>query len=203
MNRKDSYNETKLTSISNGRSVIDTYVDSFDIEKVKVTIAELEGAKRRINAYIEFSDFLRIAEQVKSQAIFKKIKAENKPVDLYRGGNGFGNEVSSVSLTMNMSGEKIYFNAMSCPGVRTGNNSILPQQGVQDSDRVKISVPASYEDCLAMFIYAEKAIDVYLKDFFPKLFEKARERRNAQSSNESGYYADPDVPVYYPDNNYQ
>ncbi|MBR3251574.1 MAG: hypothetical protein IKF80_07675 [Erysipelotrichaceae bacterium] len=199
MNRDSEFNATKLTSISNGKTIIDTYVDSFDIEKVKIVVAELEGAKRRINLYIDFADFMRLTMQIKSQSYLVN-KTKTKALELCRGGYGYRNEVNSTSLTLGMSGDKLFFNAMQCPGIRTGNGAIIPMQGIQDSDRIKISVPSSYEDCLAMFLYVEKAIDVYLRDFFPQLFERARAKRSKQDTyKNTGYYPDAPNEVYYPD----
>lgn len=200
MNRDSEYNATKLTSISNGKTIIDTYVDSFDIEKVKITVAELEGSKRRISMYIDFADFMRLTMQVKSQSyLINKIRTAG-PLEICRGGNSRGSETNATSLTLGMSGEKLFFNAMQCPGTRTANGAIIPMQGIQDADRIKISVPSNYENCLSMFLYVEKAIDIYLKEFFPTLFAKAREKRNRQDTyKNTGYYPDAPNEVYYPD----
>ena len=98
LNRDSEYNATKLTSISNGKTIIDTYVDSFDIEKVKITVAELEGSKRRISMYIDFADFMRLTMQVKSQSyLINKIRTAG-PLEICRGGNSRGSETNVQNL---------------------------------------------------------------------------------------------------------
>ena len=178
MNRNNDFNKTKIVSVSNGKAVVDVYADSFGIEKVKIVVSEYEGNKNSVDAYIEFSDFLRMAEQVKTKDIFKKIQSSNgKGVDLYRGGTPAsrskredGKAVSKI-LNMNMSNTgTIFLNASKGPGKESGKGAIIPD-GAPDA---KVGVSLSYDDCLAMFMYTEMAVKAYLPTIFKGLFEAVR-----------------------------
>lgn len=196
MRRDSDFNKTKLTSITNGKTVIDAYVDSFPIEKVKITVSEFGGNKNRINMYIDFADFLRIAEQVKNGTIFQKIQAQGKPEDLYRGGYTADGQIWATSLQINYDRSgKIFFNASAGPGTRTQTGAIMPSGNAT----IKINVPASYEDCLAMFMYIDLAIRHYLPNIFDQLIANIDQKKNfnvnvnANNNNvvNSGVYPDP------------
>lgn len=188
MNRNNDYNKTKITSVSTGKAVVDLYVDSFNIEKVRMVVSEYEGKKNSIDTYIEFSDFLRIAEQVKNKDIFKTIaKSNGKGVDLYRGGlpasrsKREDKKAIAKVLNMNMSNTgTIFLNASMGPGKETDKGAIIPE----GAPEAKISVSMSYDDCLAMFMYTELAIRSYLPVVFKSLFSEAEIRR-AQNQNAS------------------
>lgn len=188
MNRNNDFNKTKIVSVSNGKAVVDVYADSFGIEKVKIVVSEYEGNKSSVDSYIEFSDFLRMAEQVKTKDIFKRIQASGgKGVDLYRGGTPAsrskredGKAVSKI-LSMNMSSSSgtIFLNASKGPGKESGKGAIIPD-GAPDA---KVSVSLSYDDCLAMFMYTEMAVKAYLPTIFKGVFEAVR---SAASANQQG-----------------
>ena len=181
MNRNQEFNKTKLTSVSNGKCVVDTYVDAFGIEKVKMVVSEFEGSKNSVDAYLDFPDVLRIAEQVKNRTMLKKIKNSNgQGVDLYRGGSAGskredGKTIAKV-LTMNMSDTgKIFINASAGPGKEAGKGAIIPD----GKPEVRISCSMPYDDCLAMFMYIDLAVRAYLPGFFRDLIKAASEKRTA------------------------
>ena len=184
MNRNNEFNKTKIASVSTGKAVVDIYADCFSIEKVKLVISEYEGNKASIDTYIEFADFLRIAEQVRNKDIFVKIKkSAGKGVDLYRGGTSAARakrtdgKAVAKALMMNMSDTgTIFLNATRGPGKETGKGAIIPE-GTPEN---KVSVSMSYEDCYAMFNYTEFAIKSYLPRMFNAIFTEADRRMNEQ-----------------------
>ena len=173
MNRNNEFNKTKIVSVSNGKAVVDVYADSFGIEKVKIVVSKYEGNKNSVDSYIEFSDFLRIAEQVKTKEIFKKIQTTGNAVDLYRGGTPAARskredrKAVSKILSINMSNTgTIFLNASKGPGKESGKGAIIPD-GAPDA---KVSVSLSYDDCLALFMYTELAVKAYLPAIFNDIF---------------------------------
>ena len=174
MNRNNSFNKTKIASVSTGKTVVDIYADCFPIEKVKIVVSEYEGNKASIDTYIDFADFLRIAKQVENKEIFKSItNSKGKGVDIYRGGlpaekakREDGKVVAKV-LNMNMSQTgTIFINASKGAGRQTDKGAIIPD-GTPDN---KVSVSMTYNDCLAMFMYADLAVRAYLPGMFNQIF---------------------------------
>ena len=184
MNRNNEFNKIKIISISTAKTVVDVYADYFQYERVRIMLSEYEGKKASVDAYIEFSDFIRIASQVFNKEIFKKIqKSGGKGVELYRGGTSSAKakredgKATSKTLSINMSDTgTVFLNAVMGPGRETGKGAIIPD-GAPDA---KVSVSMTYDDCLALFMYTDAAVRQYMPIIFSEIFTNVAMRQAQQ-----------------------
>ena len=85
---KSPFELRKIAQVSTNKVGIATYMDAFDdpLEKVRFQAVEYATGKT-IQAYIDFGDFLRIADDIKTGRLFRKMDETKQQETLSMGGS--------------------------------------------------------------------------------------------------------------------
>ena len=183
MRRVSEFDKSKLIEISSKKSVANIYVNAFPIEQVQVRIATYGPPQQFIDIFIDFAEFLRITQDVKSGKLFKDLEKSNQQIVLARGGTPASRskredgQAESRTLTIGLMNNAIFLNASSGPGTSTETGAITPS-GAPDK---KVSASMSIDDCKKLFLYTEAAIQAYLPTIVNQLVNYANSQRNQNS----------------------
>ena len=173
MKRTSDFDKTKLISISSKYSVVDFYVDSFPIEKVKLRLATYGQSSDFIDIYIEFSDFLVLAHDIRTGKFFQDLTNNPQGKVITRGGSAKpGTQPESRILSASISQNGMFLNATLGPG-RTNDTGLIMPNGEPTK---KIGVPMSFDQCKKLFIYGEKAIEAYMPKIVVPMVDFAQQR---------------------------
>lgn len=177
MNRNDSpFELRKIAQISSNKVGIATYMDAFDdpLEKVRIQAVEYSSGKT-IQAYIDFGDFLRIAEDVKTGRIFRKLDETGKQETLSMGGtvkssNYDGNPESRI-ISIGKMNDKIFINITRGRG-KLGPTGLIIPDGQPD---LKLSASTTIDGCRSFFILTEAFVHAFLASHVGKLMKMIRQ----------------------------
>ena len=191
MKRDDKYEKYKITKVSTDKVVTNVYMDAFHLEKVRFQNVLYKDAKNDIKVYVDFSVIARLAADVTTGRLFKKIEEEKNNPDnksgkyiINMGGNLEGNDGKPLPRVMDLgiSGNTIFVNMQEGPG-REGDTGLIIPNGTPTK---KISVPMSFEDFREMILYTNEWVRAYLVTMVRKLaMENDAERKERQEQKEN------------------
>ena len=180
MNRNNSFNKFKIYSASTNKVVLDVYLDSFEIEKVRFKNSEYGGEKRTIDCYLDFADIALLADGITNMTLFKELGKGQKTI--YRGGSKaskvYNGAPESRIMSLGMVGEKIFVNMTTGKGKLSATGAIMPD-GPSDK---KVSVGMDVETFKKMILLTHDYVNAYLCSFVNRLVkESSAERAKAVS----------------------
>lgn len=188
MNRQNSFEKYKIYATSTNKMALNAYMDSFGIEKVRIQAMlydkTLPKEQRSVTCYMNFSDFATLNADCESGRIFKKIQeAGNTGYVLSRGGSTKSKQyeggVESRIITLNLAGEKLFFNMSRGKGKTSNTGAIMPD-GKPD---VKIGFPLEPATFRTLIMEISKYIDAYRSYLVPKLVAEAIAERDNGTLN--------------------
>ena len=202
MKRKNALDSSKLLQISSKNSVIDVYADSFPIEQVKFRIADYNTPQTSIDIYMDFSEFLKIAFDVKNGEIFRALDG-GKQIIIARGGTPANRarrqdgKAEARQMSLGMSNGKIYWNASLGAGNASQTGLIMPAGAPEK----KVSAMMTVADFKRLIIYTEAAINAYLPTIVSSLVDAAQKTREEFMKNNQ-YQAPQSSPTFSRESSY-
>lgn len=175
MKREDKFEKYKVTKVSTDKVVCNVYMDAFPIEKVKIQNCSYKS-KDSINIYLDFPLISRLAADVTTGRLFKKIEADQyHKYNVHMGGTAKGPDGKPISRRMDlgMSGEKIFINMSEGPGKLSDTGVIMPD----GQSTTKVSVPMSIDDFRELILFTHDCVNAYLAHLVNKLVRESDEDR--------------------------
>lgn len=171
MKRTNEFDKTKLMQISTNKSVLNVYVDSFPIEKVRVQLTNYD-TKQTVNTYIDFSTWLMLRDTAIVGRLFKELQQGQKTI--HRGGKqsspNYNGKPESKTVTLGMLKDKVFVNASSGQGKLSPTGAIMPD----GNPTVKVAVSMTVEDLIGLFSYTGAAIEAYMPKIVKELLDNAK-----------------------------
>lgn len=189
MNRNNPFDKYKISKSSTNKVVLNLYLDSFSIEKVRLQAAKydksLPMAQRSVSCYLEFEEAVTLAEDCRSGRIFEKVmKAGDKGYIISRGGSTkskrYDNHIESRIIKLTMSGDKLFVNLSLGKGKTSDTGAIMPD-GKPD---VMIGVPVEPAKFRSAMIMVDRHIQAYLVSLTNKLVKESIAEREAGKNTE-------------------
>ena len=177
---KSPFELRKIAQVSTNKVGIATYMDAFDdpLEKVRFQAVEYATGKT-IQAYIDFGDFLRIADDIKTGRLFRKMDETKQQETLSMGGSvnssEYNGEPESRIISLGKMNDKIFINISRGHG-KLGSTGLIMPDGQPD---MKLSVGMSIDDCRSFFILTDAFVRAFLAGHVSKLMNAIR-RDNAK-----------------------
>lgn len=178
-----NFDATKIIEVATDNTVVNTYVDSFGIEKVLFLFASFKEPDKRISAYISFGDMETIVNEITTGRLFERIETSgNYGLTLAYGGTVESKRLngapeSRVLSIRKASGSGVnasyYFNARASKGVLGDKGQFKPI----NEDVITVSVKMSTEDLIKLFTYSLAAVHAYLPEIVLKKVQIAKARR--------------------------
>ena len=179
MNRDDKFEKGKIYKASTNKVVCNVYMDSFPIEKVRFQNASYEDGSN-ISCYVDFTKIPRLAADVASGRIFKKIEEDQyHRYTVTMGGKEDGKDGKPESRIMylGMKDDKIYVNMQKGPGKKSSTGLIMPD----GQPTTKISVGMGIEEFREMILATHDWVNAYLGPLVHRLVKECEDARNNAS----------------------
>ena len=180
MDRTDKFEKGKIYKAATNKVVTNVYMDAFPIEKVRFQNAEFGNENKSISCYIDFSTISRLAADVASGRVFKKMDEDQyHRYTISRGGTTQG-EHGPISRVMYLgrSGDKIFINMSEGPGKLSETGAIMPD----GKPTKEVSVGMNIDDFREMIIYTHDCVCAYLGPMVHKLVRELEEDRKNNSN---------------------
>ena len=188
MNRNNPFDKYKISKSSTNKVVLNLYLDSFSIEKVRLQAAKYDKSlpmARSVSCYLEFEEAVTLAEDCRSGRIFEKVmKAGDKGYIISRGGSTkskrYDNHIESRTIKLTMAGDKLFVNLSLGKGKTSDTGAIMPD-GKPD---VMIGVPVEPAKFRSAMIMVDRHIQAYLVSLTNKLVKESIAEREAGKNTE-------------------
>lgn len=170
MKRTNEFEKFKIIKKSTNKAVLNVYLDSFGIEKVRFQLANYE-TKEKIDCYLEFSEVLLLAEQSVTGQLFKQM-----PRTIHMGGKNHSEEYNgplSRTMSLGMMGDKLFVNMQQGEGKLSETGLIIPN----GQPKVKLGVGMSVQDFQEVLVTCKAYIQAYLPQMVIKLVKESHEQR--------------------------
>ena len=174
MKRNNEFNKYKIMNISTNKTVLNVYMDSFEIEKVRFNNANYE-TKEQINCYLDFPLLARLNSDVNNGRLFKQIQEQsNHQLTISMGGSAsskdYNGEPESRILSIGMLNNNIFVNMSKGKGKLNKTGLIMPD----GSPTIKISVSMTIDDFRSLIIYTHDCVNAFLVKHINQLYSELK-----------------------------
>lgn len=169
MEQQRDFNKYKITSVSTQTCILNVFMDSFTIDKVKFEIVKYE-TKERIQCYMDFDDVLLLQEKISFNQLFKT----EPQVNVHRGGTTKSKDTGKpVSRTMdfNLSDKWVFVKMAQGEGRLSDTGAIMPN----GTPTLTLNIRVSYEDLRKLFLIVKSYIEAYLPGKVHRLIKEHQE----------------------------
>lgn len=182
MKRDNDFEMSRIAKASTSKVVVETHMDSFNIEKVSIRAVEYATGKM-VQAYLDFDDFLLISQDVKSGRMFKELASAGQNKTLSMGGTAnsknYNGMPESRIIALGMSGEKVFL-TLSMGRGKLNQTGLIQPDGQPD---LKLTVAMTVDDCRKFFITTEAFVNAYLVTLVSKQMKQIAQKREEYNRN--------------------